>query len=57
MKQVLPFTFALMILDAGSYNADNETASQEQYINDYHYYYKREHYRPLLGKKLIERIY
>lgn len=29
MKQVLPFTFALMFLGAGSYNADNETASQE----------------------------
>lgn len=29
MKRVLPFTFALMILGVGSYNADNETASEE----------------------------
>lgn len=29
MEQVLPFTFALMILGVGSYNADNETASEE----------------------------
>lgn len=25
--------------------------------NDYYYYYKQGHYRPLLGKKLLERIY
>ena len=29
MEQVLPFTFALMILGTGSYSADNETTSQE----------------------------
>lgn len=29
MKQVLPFTFALMILGAGSYDADKETTPQE----------------------------
>lgn len=38
MKQVLPFTFALMILGTGSYSADNETTSQEpkseQFKND-----------------------
>lgn len=29
MEQVLPFTFALMILGTGSYREDNETTSQE----------------------------
>lgn len=29
MEQVLPFTFALMILGTGSYSEDNETTSQE----------------------------
>lgn len=28
-----------------------------EYTNDYHYYYEQGHYRPLLGKKLLERIY
>ena len=28
-----------------------------EYTNDYHYYYEQGHYRPLLGKKLMERIY
>lgn len=29
MKQILPFTFALMIIGTGSYNADIETTPQE----------------------------
>lgn len=28
-----------------------------EYTSDYHYYYEQGHYRPLLGKKLMERIY